>query len=56
MLFASQMVLGLVSKASPQMNAMALSFPIQITVVLALLGLGITVLPNAVGQLLNQAT
>jgi flagellar biosynthesis protein FliR len=55
-LFASQMVLGLVSKASPQMNAMALSFPIQITVVLALLGLGITVLPNAVGQLLNQAT
>ncbi|BEP14249.1 flagellar biosynthetic protein FliR [Acidothermaceae bacterium B102] len=55
-LFASQMVLGLVSKASPQMNAMSLSFPIQITAVLALLGVGITILPGAVGQLLHQAT
>jgi flagellar biosynthesis protein FliR len=54
-LFASQMVLGLVSKASPQMNAMSLSFPIQITAVLAMLGVGITVLPGAVGQLLSRA-
>jgi flagellar biosynthesis protein FliR len=54
-LFAAQMVLGLLTKASPQMNALSLSFPIQITAVLALLGVGITVLPGAVGQLLNQA-
>jgi flagellar biosynthesis protein FliR len=54
-LFASQMVLGLLTKASPQMNALSLSFPIQITAVLALLGVGITVLPGAVAQLLSRA-
>jgi flagellar biosynthetic protein FliR len=54
-LFAAQMVLGLLTKASPQMNALSLSFPIQITAVLALLGVGITVLPGAVSSLLNQA-
>jgi flagellar biosynthesis protein FliR len=54
-LFAAQMVLGLLSKASPQMNAMSISFPIQITAVLALLGVGITVLPGAVAQLLDRA-
>jgi flagellar biosynthetic protein FliR len=54
-LFAAQMVLGLLTKASPQLSAMSLSFPIQITAVLAMLGVGITVLPGAVAQLLHQA-
>jgi flagellar biosynthetic protein FliR len=54
-LFAAQMVLGLLTKASPQISAMSLSFPIQITAVLAMLGVGITVLPGAVAQLLHQA-
>jgi len=52
-LFAAQIVLGLVSKAIPQMNVFWLGFPFQITISFLLVGATVTVLPGYVNSLVS---
>lgn len=53
-LFAAQVVLALLSKAAPQANVWILGFPFQIFLVLLLVGLTVTGLPNDVANLLSR--
>ncbi|MDA8292603.1 MAG: flagellar biosynthetic protein FliR [Actinomycetota bacterium] len=54
-LFATQIVLALLSKAAPQMNVWILGMPMQIVLAIVLVGLGISVLPGYVSQILTRA-
>lgn len=54
-LFATQIVLALLSKAAPQMNVWILGMPLQIVLAIVLVGLGISVLPGYVGSLVSRA-
>jgi flagellar biosynthetic protein FliR len=54
-LFLSEVALGLLSKAAPQMNVFLLGFPIKIGLTLVLGGLALPLLPGAVHSLLDQA-
>lgn len=53
-LFAAQVVLALLSKAAPQANVWILGFPFQIFLVLLLVGLTVSGLPNDVTNLLTR--
>ncbi len=52
-LFAAQVVLGMVAKALPQMNVFWLGFPFQIMLTFLLIGATVTVLPGYVNTLVN---
>jgi flagellar biosynthetic protein FliR len=54
-LFAAQVVLGMVAKALPQMNVFWLGFPFQILLSFLLIGATITVLPGYVNTLVTDA-
>jgi flagellar biosynthetic protein FliR len=54
-LFAAQIVLGLLSKAAPQINVFLLGFPLQVFLVLLLAALAVKVLPSAVVNLLEKS-
>lgn len=54
-LFAAQVVLGMLSKAVPQMNVYWLGFPFQILLTLLLISVSITVLPDYINSLLTRA-
>ena len=54
-LFLTEVSLGLLSKAAPQMNVFTLGFPIKIMLTLGLAGLALPLLPNAVDGLLRAA-
>lgn len=54
-LFAAQVVLGMVSKAIPQMNVYWLGFPFQILLSFILIGASVTVLPGYVDTLVSAA-
>lgn len=54
-LFGAQVVLGMLSKAVPQMNVYWLGFPFQILLSLLLVGIGITVLPGYIDHLVGLA-
>jgi flagellar biosynthesis protein FliR len=53
-LFAAQVVLALLSKVAPQANVWVLGFPLQIFLVLVLVGLTVTAVPNDVANLLSR--
>ena len=53
-LFATQVILALLSKAAPQMNVWVLGMPIQIFLALTLVAVGITVLPNDLGNIVGR--
>ena len=53
-LFAAQVVLALLSKAAPQANVWLLGFPFQIFLVLVMVALTATGLPNDVANLLSR--
>lgn len=53
-LFATQIVLALVSKAAPQTNVWFLGMPIQIFLTLVLVAIGIAAMPNEVVNLLTR--
>lgn len=53
-LFATQVVLSLLAKAAPQTNVWFLGFPLQVFLVLILVALTITGLPNEVANLLTR--
>ena len=54
-LFLAEVVLGLLTRAAPQMNVLALSFPFKILLTLTLAGFAIPLLPGAVSTLLHQS-
>jgi flagellar biosynthetic protein FliR len=54
-LFSAQIVLGMLSKAVPQMNVYWLGFPFQIMLSLLLVTASITVLPGYVNSLVDVA-
>jgi flagellar biosynthetic protein FliR len=54
-LFATQILLAMLSKAAPQMNVWILGMPIQIFLAIILVAIGISVLPDYVSQLLTRA-
>ncbi|MDA8311670.1 MAG: flagellar biosynthetic protein FliR [Actinomycetota bacterium] len=54
-LFAAQIALALLAKAAPQTNVWFLGFPFQIFLVIALVGVTISALPNDVTNLLARA-
>jgi flagellar biosynthesis protein FliR len=55
-LFLTEVALGLLSKAAPQMNVFTLGFPVKILLTLLLAGLALPLLPDAVGGLVGAAT
>lgn len=54
-LFLTEVALGLLSKAAPQMNVFVLGFPIKILLSFGLVGLTLPLLPSAVEGLLETA-
>jgi flagellar biosynthetic protein FliR len=54
-LFLTEIVLGLLSRAAPQMNVFALGFPLKILVTLLLAGIALPLLPDAVNNLTHDA-
>lgn len=54
-LFATQVVMAMLSKAAPQMNVWVLGMPIQIFLALMLVAIGISVIPTYLGDLLGRA-
>ncbi|HTU38832.1 MAG TPA: flagellar biosynthetic protein FliR [Acidimicrobiales bacterium] len=55
-LFAAQVVLALVAKATPQMNVFVFGFPLQILLALAAVGMALVALPAGVTNLVGRAT
>jgi flagellar biosynthetic protein FliR len=54
-LFLTEVALGLLSRAAPQMNVFVLGFPIKILLTLLMAGLLLPLLPNAVDTLVRTA-
>ena len=54
-LFLTEVALGLLSKAAPQMNVFVLGFPVKILLSLGLIGLTLPLLPNALEHLVRTA-
>ena len=55
-LLLADVALGLLSRASPQMNIFSLGFPVKIMLTLVMLGLTFPLLPTALDSLLETAT
>jgi flagellar biosynthetic protein FliR len=53
-LFLAEIVLGLLSRAAPQMNVFALGFPLKILITLLMAGIAIPLLPDAVNNLTHE--
>jgi flagellar biosynthetic protein FliR len=54
-LFLTELALGLLSKAAPQMNVLTLGFPIKILLTLGLTGIALAFLPQSVRSLVEHA-
>ena len=54
-LFMAQVVLGLLAKAAPQLNVFVLGLPFQVLLTLALIGIGIRLLPGFILRLVEQS-
>jgi flagellar biosynthetic protein FliR len=54
-LFLSEVVLGLLTRAAPQLNVMALGFPLKILLTISLVTLALPLLPDAVSRMLHEA-
>ncbi|HEX8972496.1 flagellar biosynthetic protein FliR [Oryzihumus sp.] len=55
-LFLAELALGLVSRAVPSLNVLAMSFPLKILLTLSVAGVAIGLLPGAVSALLDRIT
>ena len=53
-MFATQVMLGLLSRTAPQMNVCILGFPIQVTLALVSIALAIRVLPTGVDTMVQR--
>ena len=54
-LFLAEVALGMLSKATPQMNVFVLGFPFKILLTLAVVGLTLPMMPNIIEQLVRTA-
>lgn len=54
-LFVTELVLGLISKAAPQINIMIVGFIVKTLVVLVLVAVALQVLPNVVDTIVTEA-
>ena len=54
-LFLTEVALGLLARAAPQMNVFVIGFPVKILLTLALVGLTLPVLPSAVDSLTTRS-
>lgn len=54
-LFLTEVAMGLLARAAPQMNVFILGFPIKILLTLGLAGLVLPILPEAVGALVERS-
>ena len=54
-LFLTEVALGLLSRAAPQMNVFIMGFPVKILLTLALVGLTLPVLPGAIDSLTTRS-
>lgn len=54
-LFATQVVLAMLTKAAPQMNVWLLGMPLQIFLAIALVAVGFGVVPSYLGNLVTRA-
>jgi flagellar biosynthetic protein FliR len=53
-LFLAEVVLGLLSRAAPQLNVFALGFPLKILITLLMASVAIPLLPDAVNNLVHE--
>jgi flagellar biosynthesis protein FliR len=51
----AQVVLGLLAKAAPQLNVFVLGLPFQVLLTLALIGIGIRLLPDVIVRLVEMS-
>ena len=54
-LFLTEVALGLLARAAPQMNVFILGFPVKILLTIALVGLALPILPGALEALLTRS-
>jgi flagellar biosynthesis protein FliR len=54
-LFCTDIGLGLLSRVAPAFNAFALSFPVKILLTLSAAGVGLTLLPNQLGGIIDRS-
>lgn len=54
-LFATQIVLALLTKAAPQVNVWLLGMPLQIFISMLLVGIGLAVVPGSLSTILTRA-
>jgi flagellar biosynthetic protein FliR len=54
-LFLAEVLLGVLSRAAPQLNIFSLAFPVRVVVALVVVGLAIPLIAPAVGNLVRQA-
>ena len=54
-LFLAEVLLGLVSRAAPQLNVFSLAFPVRVVVALIVVGLAVPLIAPAIGNLVRQA-
>lgn len=54
-LFLTEVAMGLLARAAPQMNVFILGFPVKILLTLGLVGLVLPILPEAVGALVERS-
>ena len=55
-LFATQILLGLLAKAAPQVNVFVFGMPLQVLLALVAVGLALVALPGDVTNLVGRAT
>jgi flagellar biosynthetic protein FliR len=53
-LFLSEVALGLLSRAAPQLNVFQIGFPLKILLTLLLIGATLTLMPDALGSLVDR--
>jgi flagellar biosynthetic protein FliR len=54
-MFVADIILGLLTRAAPALNAFALGFPLKILLTMVLVGLLVPVLPGVLGQRIEEA-
>ncbi|MGE0879206.1 MAG: flagellar biosynthetic protein FliR [Acidimicrobiia bacterium] len=54
-LFITELTLGLISKAAPQMNVMVIGFIVKTLVVFVLVALALPIIPNALDSIVDEA-
>jgi flagellar biosynthesis protein FliR len=54
-LFLAELLLGVLSRAAPQLNVFALAFPLRVVIALVVVGLAVPLIGPAIGNLVREA-